>query len=133
MVLSRSRKPAGYQTMLAHYGYSLMWEQECIASLLSYHVDGLILSEGYHTERTLRMIQTAGIPVIEVMDSRCRWWNKAVGFDNAAASYAMTELMLHRRIVYLGARMDVRTRLKMDGYTAAIQAHQVGAVNGDHH
>ena len=47
---------AGYQTMLAHYGYSSEVEQERIASLLSYHVDGLILSESYHTERTLRMI-----------------------------------------------------------------------------
>lgn len=61
-------EPAGYQTMLAHYGYSSDVEQERIASLLSYHVDGLILSESYHTERTLRMIQTAGIPVIEIMD-----------------------------------------------------------------
>ena len=50
-------EPAGYQTMLAHYGYSSDVEQERIASLLSYHVDGLILSESYHTERTLRMIK----------------------------------------------------------------------------
>ena len=119
-------EPAGYQTMLAHYGYSSDVEQERIASLLSYHVDGLILSESYHTERTLRMIQTAGIPVIELMDSRSPVVEQAVGFDNAAASYAMTELMLqkgYRRIVYLGARMDVRTRLKMEGYAAAMQAH----------
>jgi LacI family gluconate utilization system Gnt-I transcriptional repressor len=60
------------------------------------------------------------------MDSRSPVVEQAVGFDNAAASYAMTELMLqkgYRRIVYLGARMDVRTRLKMEGYAAAMQAH----------
>lgn len=114
---------AGYQTMLAHYGYSSEVEQERIASLLSYHVDGLILSESYHTERTLRMIQTAGIPVVEIMDSRSPFIEQAVGFDNEAACYAMTNLMIqkgYRKIVYFGARMDVRTRLKMNGYTAAM-------------
>ena len=123
---------AGYQTMLAHYGYSSEVEQERIASLLSYHVDGLILSESYHTERTLRMIHTAGIPVVEIMDSCSPVIEQAVGFDNAAACYAMTELMLqkgYRRIVYFGARMDVRTKLKMEGYAAAMQAHGLEPVS----
>ena len=31
---------AGYQTMLAHYGYSVKKEEERIESLLSYNVDG---------------------------------------------------------------------------------------------
>lgn len=61
------------------------------------------------------------------MDSRSPVIEQAVGFDNAAASYAMTELMLqkgYRRIVYFGARMDVRTRLKWKGYAATpMQAH----------
>lgn len=114
---------AGYQTMLAHYGYSADVEQERIASLLSYHVDGLILSESYHTERTLRMIQTAGIPVVEIMDSCSPAIEQAVGFDNSAACYAMTQQMIARgyqQIVYFGARMDVRTRLKMAGYAKAM-------------
>ena len=46
----------GYQTMLAHYGYSPQMEEQRIASLLSYNVDGLILSESYHTPRTLKML-----------------------------------------------------------------------------
>ena len=36
---------SGYQTMLAHYGYSMKKEEQRIESLLSYNVDGLILSE----------------------------------------------------------------------------------------
>lgn len=114
----------GYQTMLAHYGYSAEVEQDRIASLLSYHVDGLILSESYHTARTLRMIQTAGVPVVEIMDSCSPAVEQAVGFDNSAACYAMTRLMIqkgYRRIVYFGARMDVRTRLKMEGYAQAMR------------
>jgi len=101
-------EPLGYQTMLAHYGYSAEVEQERIASLLSYHVDGLILDESVHTERTLKMIHTAGMPVVEIKDSRSPAIDLAVGFDNAAATAAMVELMIekgHRRIVYLGARL----------------------------
>ncbi len=123
-------EPAGYQTMLAHYGYSDKVEEQRIASLLSFHVDGLILSESRHTERTLKMIQTAGVPVVEIMDSRSPAIQQAIGFDNEAASAAMTELMIqrgHKRIVYLAARMDVRTRLKMAGYTRAMQARGLAA------
>ena len=49
---------------------------------------------------------------------------------NEAASAAMTELMIqrgHKRIVYLAARMDVRTRLKMSGYARAMQARGLEA------
>ncbi|MGL5758162.1 gluconate operon transcriptional repressor GntR [Plesiomonas sp.] len=120
----------GYQTMLAHYGYSAAVEETRIASLLSYHVDGLILSESYHTPRTLKMIETAGIPVVEIMDSRSPSIQLAVGLDNEAASFDMTTLMLqkgYRKIVYLGARMDVRTQQRFDGYIRAMAAYGLEA------
>lgn len=114
---------AGYQTMLAHYGYSQTIEEDRIAHLLSYHVDGLILSESQHSERTYRMLQTADIPVIEIMDLHLSPIYQSVGFDNHKAGYEMTHLMLqqgHRNIVYIGARLDMRTQQKLDGYTQAM-------------
>lgn len=117
---------AGYQTMLAHYGYSAKVEEERIASLLSYNVDGLILSESYHTARTLKMIQTAGVPVVEIMDVCSSCIEQAVGIDNIAAARAMVEAMIargYRHIVYLGARQDVRTLQRQQGYAAAMQLH----------
>ena len=59
----------GYQTMLAHYGYKPEMEQERLESMLSWNIDGLILTERTHTPRTLKMIEVAGIPVVELMDS----------------------------------------------------------------
>ncbi|SUI91287.1 gluconate operon transcriptional repressor GntR [Shewanella morhuae] len=114
---------SGYQTMLAHYGYQAEVEEERVASLLSYNIDGLLLSESYHTPRTVRMIETAGIPVIEMMDSVSPAIQQCVGFDNTAAAYEMVQAMIaqgHRHIAYLGARMDVRTQLKMQGYELAM-------------
>ena len=50
----------GYQTMLAHYGYKPEMEQERLESMLSWNIDGLILTERTHTPRTLKMIEVAG-------------------------------------------------------------------------
>ncbi|BFU59479.1 MULTISPECIES: gluconate operon transcriptional repressor GntR [Rodentibacter] len=117
---------AGYQTMLAHYGYSVKKEEERIESLLSYNVDGLILSENYHSLRTLKMIEIANIPVIEIMDSTQAGIQQVIGFDNVAAAQAMVETMIlhgHQNIVYFTARMDKRTQLKMQGYEQAMKKY----------
>ena len=118
----------GYQTMLAHYGYSEQKEEQRIESLLSYHVDGLILSENHHSERTLKMLSVAKIPVIEIMDTSEQGLQQAVGFDNIFAAQAMVETMIKRgcrQVVYFSARMDKRTRLKMRGYELAMQKHKL--------
>ena len=76
----------GYQTMLAHYGYKPEMEQERLESMLSWNIDGLILTERTHTPRTLKMIEVAGIPVVELMDSKSPCLDIAVGFDNFEAA-----------------------------------------------
>ena len=118
--------PAGYQTMLAHYGYSAEVEEKNIASLLSYNVDAIILSESVHTERARKMLDTAGVPVVEIMDSVSPAIAQAVGFDNQAAAEAMTEQMIargRRHIVYFAARMDARTHLRFTGYQQVMRKH----------
>lgn len=116
-------RPAGYQTLIAHYGYSPEREEEQVASLLSYNVDGLILSDSQHTERTRKMIATAGIPVVETMDLPQEPIDMVAGMDHSAAARAMVTEMLRRgrrKVVYLGARLDVRTQLRMEGYYQAM-------------
>ncbi|UUM32975.1 gluconate operon transcriptional repressor GntR [Vibrio japonicus] len=115
--------PAGYQTMIAHYSYSEALEEQSIASLLSYNVDAIILSENVHTEKARKMLQTASIPVVEIMDSYSPRIEQAVGFDNTQAAKDMTKAMLAQgceQIAYFAARMDQRTRLKMEGYRQAL-------------
>ncbi len=115
--------PAGYQTMIAHYGYSEELEEQSIASLLSYNVDAIILSENVHTDKARKMLQIASIPVVEIMDSYSPRIEQAVGFDNTQAAKEMTKAMLaqgREHIAYFAARMDERTRLKMEGYRQAL-------------
>lgn len=112
-----------YQTMLAHYGYLPEREEERLTSLLSFNIDGLILSERNHTPRTLKMIEVAGIPVVELMDCVTPCLDLAVGFDNFEAARQMTQQIIahgHRHVVYLGARLDERTLIKQQGYEQAM-------------
>ncbi|ACS84082.1 gluconate operon transcriptional repressor GntR [Musicola paradisiaca] len=123
--IERVTEARGYQTMLAHYGYLPEMEEKRLMSLLSFHIDGLILAERRHTARTRQMIAVAGIPVVELMDSVSPCLDMAVGFDNVAAARHMTEHMIasgRRHVVYLGARLDERTLMKQQGYEQAMQA-----------
>ncbi|PTY37505.1 transcriptional regulator [Saccharospirillum sp. MSK14-1] len=118
-------EPAGYHLMLAHYGYSPDVEERTLASLLSYNVDAVLLSESQHTDRTLRMLETAGVPTVELMDTRNPPIHQAVGFDNVAAARAMVEAMIERgrrHILYLAVRLDARTLQREEGYNQAMRA-----------
>lgn len=124
--IEAATEPAGYHLMLSHYGYSPEVEERSLSSLLSYNVDGVILSESQHTPRTLRMLETAGVPTVEIMDTRSPPFEQAVGFDNVTAAYDMVCEMIRRgrrHIRYLAVRLDARTLQRQEGYTQAMVEH----------
>lgn len=49
-------------------------------SLLSYNIDSIILSENHHFSRTLKMLEIANIPVVEIMDSNDIGIQQAIGY-----------------------------------------------------
>lgn len=113
----------GYEIIIAHYSYSEEIEESKIAFLLSYQVDGLILTSTEHSKRSLQMIKTAGIPIIEAMELPEQPIDIAVGLDHRAASYAAVKSMIDKglkNIAYFGARLDNRTQLRMQGYDKAL-------------
>lgn len=117
--------PAGYHVLYGHYGYDAEREAEQIEQLLSFHIDGLILAESLHTERALKMLAVAAIPVVEIMDLPASPIDQAVGLDHTAAAAAMVSEILKRgkrQIVYLAARLDHRTRMREMGYRQAMGA-----------
>ncbi|WP_146875210.1 gluconate operon transcriptional repressor GntR [Halovibrio variabilis] len=124
-------EPAGYHLMLSHYGYSPELEERSLASLLSYNVDGVILSDRDHTPRSLRMLETAGIPIVEVMDTHRPALQQAVGYDNVQAAYDMVSEMIRRgrrQVIYLAVRLDERTRQREQGYRQAMEEHGLSPV-----
>ncbi|WP_447528095.1 substrate-binding domain-containing protein [Vreelandella sp. TE19] len=124
-------EPAGFHLMLSHYGYSPALEEQSLASLLSYNVDGVILSDHEHTPRSLRMLETAGIPIVEIMDTYRTPLELAVGYDNVQAADDMVSEMIRRgrrRVIYLAVRLDERTRQREQGYTNAMTRHGLAPV-----
>ncbi|MWP62614.1 MULTISPECIES: gluconate operon transcriptional repressor GntR [Gilliamella] len=114
----------GYQTMITHTGYSSDKEESRLRSLLSYNIDGLILTERTHTPATLKMIEISGIPVVEIMDSVSPCIDMAVGFDNFTATKNMIQRMItkgRRNIVYFSARQDQRSIIRQQGYEKAME------------
>jgi len=113
----------GYDTLLAHTSYDEHEEEAKVAALLSYQVDGLILTETRHTDRTRQMLQQAGIPVVEAMELPASPLDMAVGLDHQEAARQATCRLLEqgcRAPVYLAARMDTRTLLRQAGYEQAM-------------
>jgi LacI family gluconate utilization system Gnt-I transcriptional repressor len=121
-------EPAGYHLMISHYGYSRELEERSLSSLLSYNVDGVILSDSHHTPRSCRMLETAGIASVEIMDSLTPPLQQAVGYDNVAAAFDMVSEMIRRgrrQILYLAVRLDERTRQREQGYRRAMEIHDL--------
>ena len=114
----------GYQTMITHTGYSADKEELRLRSLLSYNIDGLILTERTHTPATLKMIEISGVPVVEIMDSVSPCIDMAVGFDNFTVTKNMIDKMIdkgRRNIVYFSARQDQRSIIRQKGYEKAME------------
>ena len=76
----------GYEVLISHFGYDLEIEERKIASLLSYNIDGLILTGTNHTPRTLKMLKTVGIPVVETMELCKDPIDMNVGLDHEFAA-----------------------------------------------
>lgn len=113
----------GYQTMITHAGYSAEKEEMRLRSLLSYNVDGVILTERFHTASTLKMLEIAGIPVVEIMDSVSPCIDMAVGFDNFSVTKNMVNRMIQKGrkyIVYFSARQDERSIIRQNAYEKAM-------------
>ena len=115
----------GYDTLIAHTGYNAEVEQEKIDVMLSYQIDGLILTETQHTPRTLRMLSQAAIPVVETMEIPSAPIDMAVGLDHQQAAFEAVSKIIasgKQQPVYLAARLDSRTLLRQAGYEHAMKA-----------
>ncbi|SPT70543.1 LacI family DNA-binding transcriptional regulator [Anaerobiospirillum thomasii] len=115
-----------YNVLIAHTGYSNTDEESQIASLLSYKVDGLILTESAHTRQSLKMLSNAAIPVVELMEYRERPVDMCVGLDHETIAYNITKALIEsgrKHIAYFGVRLDRRTMLRAQGYERALSEY----------
>lgn len=119
-----------YQTLIANYEYDPQREEREVLNLLSYNIDGLILTGKQHSDRMMQYVRASGVPVAELMDFGGPQLDIQVGFDNEKAAWDMTNAFLEsgkRSIAFFGSMDDPRDLSRFRGTELALQAHGLKA------
>ncbi len=130
--LSEGLKARGLQILLGTTDYDIFEEERLIEQLLRRRPEAIVVTGGQHTPRARRMLENAGIPVIETWDLPPSPIGHVVGFSNAAAVRAMVDHFVARgltRIAFIGgdADRDTRGTDRRAGFIAAMQTHGLDA------
>jgi LacI family gluconate utilization system Gnt-I transcriptional repressor len=125
--LTDGLKPRGLQILLGHTDYDIDEEERLIGQLLRRRPEAVVVTGGRHTPRARRMLEGAGIPVVETWDLPEAPIGHVVGFSNAAAVRDMVDHFVSRgltRIAFIGgeAGRDSRGADRRDGFVAAMRA-----------
>ncbi len=115
----------GLQLLLAYNDYSAEREEGQIEAMLRRRPEGIILTGGIHTDRARRMLENAGIPVVETWDLPSKPIDQVVGFSNANAMALLVKTLAakgYRKFAYIGGttERDTRGNQRRAGFQAAI-------------
>ncbi|MES2913815.1 MAG: LacI family DNA-binding transcriptional regulator [Pseudomonadota bacterium] len=130
--LSEGLKDRGLQILLGYTDYDIHEEERLIEQLLRRRPEAIVVTGGKHTPRARRLLENAGIPVVETWDLPDAPIGHVVGFSNAAAVRGMIDHFVARgvtRIAFIGgdADRDTRGTDRREGFVAAMQAHGLDA------
>jgi LacI family gluconate utilization system Gnt-I transcriptional repressor len=130
--LSEGLKPRGLQILLGYTDYDMAEEERLIEQFLRRRPEAIVVTGGRHTPRARRMLENAGIPVIETWDLPEDPIGHVIGFSNAAAVRGMVDHFVAQgltRIAFIGGdtTRDTRGADRRAGFIAAMQAHGLDA------
>jgi LacI family transcriptional regulator, gluconate utilization system Gnt-I transcriptional repressor len=111
--LTDSLAGSGLQLLLGYTDYSVEKEEELIESMLRRRPEGIIVTGGRHTPRARKLLEQAGVPVIETWDLPNSPVQHVVGFSNAEASGALVRYLHgkgYRNIAFIGGTTSRDTR-----------------------
>lgn len=100
-------------------------EEEVIFEMLSWRPSGLIVAGLEHTDAARKMMENAGVPIVEIMDVDGPVIDACVGISHERAGReTATEILKrgYRKIGLLGTKMplDHRARKRFEGFTAVL-------------
>jgi LacI family transcriptional regulator, gluconate utilization system Gnt-I transcriptional repressor len=130
--LTEGLKERGLQILLGYTDYDIHEEERLVEQLLRRRPEAIVVTGGKHTPRTRRLLQNAGIPVVETWDLPEAPIGHVVGFSNAGAVKGMVDHFVTRgvtRIAFIGgdADRDTRGTDRRLGFVAAMQAQGLDA------
>ncbi len=113
------------QIQFGNTHYSADEEERLLRVFLGQRPSALIVSGIDQLPATRRLLETAGCPVVQIMETGPNPIDMMVGFSHFDGGRQATEHMLQigcRRIGFLGARMDPRSQRRLAGYRAALRS-----------
>ncbi|MFN3993506.1 MAG: LacI family DNA-binding transcriptional regulator [Tabrizicola flagellatus] len=130
--LSEGLKARGLQILLGYTDYDIHEEERLIEQLLRRRPEAIVVTGGKHTPRARRLLENAGLPVIETWDLPAQPIGHVVGFSNAEAVRGMIDHFVAQgitRIAFIGgdADRDTRGTDRREGFVAAMRAQGLDA------
>lgn len=97
-------------------------EERVLYEMLSWRPSGVIIAGLEHSDAAKAMLEAAGIPVVEIMDSDGTPVDAMVGISHRRAGREMAKAILksgYRHIGFMGTKMplDHRARKRFEGFT----------------
>ncbi|MBX9459578.1 MAG: LacI family DNA-binding transcriptional regulator [Rhizobium sp.] len=111
------------QVQFGNTHYSAEEEERLLGVFLSQHPSALIVSGIDQSPGARRLLDSAGCPVVQIMEVGEDPVDMMIGFSHFDGGRAVTRHMLEsgrRRIAFLGARMDPRSTRRLAGYAEAM-------------
>lgn len=132
--ISAALEDTGLQPVFGVTNYSAEKEENVLYEMLSWRPSGVIIAGLEHTEASRAMLQNAGIPIVEIMDSDGEPIDSVVGISHRAAGRQMADAITaagYRRIGFLGTKMadDHRANKRLQGLTEGLAAHGLEVVD----
>ncbi|PWW04479.1 LacI family transcriptional regulator [Hoeflea marina] len=112
-----------FQVQLGNTNYSSIKEEELLRLFLGQRPAALMVTGHDQSRDAAQLLAANNCPVVQIMDLPPEPFDMAVGFDHRDAAEAATRNLIarsYRRIGFLAAQMDTRTRQRLDGYVRAM-------------
>ena len=121
---------SGLQPVVGITDYLPQKEEEVLYEMLSWRPSGVIIAGLEHSDAARAMMQAAGIPTVEIMDTDGKHVDSAVGISHRRAGREMARAILkagYRNIGFLGTKMplDHRARKRFEGFTEVLAKNGV--------
>ncbi|MBX3576736.1 MAG: LacI family DNA-binding transcriptional regulator [Rhizobiaceae bacterium] len=113
------------QVQLGNTHYSGLEEERLLQVFLSQKPSALIVSGIDQTPAARALLESAGCPVVQIMEIGPDPVDMMIGFSHLEGGRAVTRHMIeagYRKVGFIGARMDPRSQRRLAGYRAAMEA-----------
>ena len=119
---------AGYTLLIGNTDYSQKQEEHLVRTFLGWSPAGIILTGRNQSDATIRLIESANIPVAQMWDIGSHNFGLQIGFDNKEAGILAAKHLVQsgcQHIVFMGARLedDLRAQYRAEGYMQIIAEH----------